>query len=112
MSKNLEQAVLNERILPINVRIYDYAREPENAVSPNKPRILITGLLLGLIVSCMALLLREIVLRPLRLLVEAREILQMPVLAAVPDVRVRRSLRATLNRFVTRLLRRGRHNAI
>ena len=112
VSKNLEQAVLNERILPINVRIYDYAREPENAVSPNKPRILITGLLLGLIVSCMALLLREIVLRPLRLLVEAREILQMPVLAAVPDVRVRRSLRATLNRFVTRLLRRGRHNAI
>ena len=83
ITNSLEQAVLNEKLRPINVRVASYAELPLMPFSPNKSRNI--GVFTGVFLAIMLIyiVVREIVRQPVRTVAEAEKILGVPLLTSM-----------------------------
>jgi uncharacterized protein involved in exopolysaccharide biosynthesis len=79
--------ILSDRVKDrTKYRIIEPARVPLAPVWPNKAKIVVMGLLLGLVIGGGAVFLSEIVDKSFRNVDDVEELLQLPVLATIPKI--------------------------
>lgn len=91
LTNSLEQAILNERLLPINVRIASNSELPLAPISPNKSRNILIFTIAFVFVTMLVLVVREVVRQPVRTIAEAEKLLNLKLLTAIPQEQVDRS---------------------
>ncbi len=85
LAKRYEEARISEVTQATEVQIVDLAIEPEGAISPNKTRNIMVGIILGLLVGLGMAIFLEHVRRTIDNSDEAKEYLGLPVLGVIPD---------------------------
>ena len=83
LATRLKELEVAESLQTNNVRIIDDAKLPERPVAPNRLRFLITGAVLGFLLGCGIIFLREALTTTVRTRKDVEELLNLPFLGRV-----------------------------
>ena len=85
LAKRLEESKVAEVMVPTNVQIVDEPTFPSSSVAPRKGRVLLIAAILGLLVGCGYVVIKELMNRTIRTEDDVKKFLGLPVLGSIPD---------------------------
>lgn len=85
LTKKLEETKLTEHQTPNNVQVIDEPTLPDRRSSPLLKRGLAIAILLGLLLSCGYVVLKELLHKTIRSAADVKQLLELPVLGVIPD---------------------------
>ena len=85
LTKKLEETKLTEHQSPNNVQVIDEPTLPDRRSSPRLKIGLAIAILLGLLLSCGYVVLKELLHKTVRSAADVKQFLELPVLGTIPD---------------------------